>query len=122
MTAGKAALGGLINCHSILFPRFNEPHANDLRLHGKENLQTEGGGEGRRDIFRVFQIQGLHSALEAGFKKLKQVVRSVACGLILMRQEAERGIESAWVTGRRGDRFFFVAVTGCRSRLYCIII
>ncbi len=30
------------------------------------------------NIFRVFQIQGPHSALEAGLKKLKQVVRSVA--------------------------------------------
>lgn len=66
MTAG-AALGGLINCHSIHFHYFNEPYANDLHLHGKENLQMEGDGEGRGDIFSVFQIQSPHSALEAGF-------------------------------------------------------
>ncbi len=32
----------------------------------------ESDGEGGRDIFRVFQILDPHSALEAGFKKLKQ--------------------------------------------------
>lgn len=40
-------------------------------------------------------------------KKLKLVVRRVASALILMRQEGERGIEIAWVTGRRGDRVLF---------------
>lgn len=34
-------------------------------------------------------------------------MRRVASALILMRQEGERGIEIAWVTGRRGDRVLF---------------
>lgn len=76
---------------------------------GKKIFRWKAAGEGRRDIFRVFQIQGPHSALDAGFKKkkLKLVVRRVASALILMRQEGERGIEIAWVTGRRGDRVLF---------------
>lgn len=103
-------------------PRFNEQHANDLRPHGKENLQTEGGGEREGEIFLGYFRSRAHIRhLRLGFKKLKQRVRSVAWGLILMRQEAVRGRESMWVTRRKGDRFFSFTFGGERVSIKSLL-
>lgn len=95
MTTGTAALGGLINCHYILFPHFNELRGNNLHLHLPRTKEPK-------------LPAGRSLSLEAGFlKNLEPELKCKVSGLILMRQEAENQLESAWITGKRGEMDLF---------------